>query len=190
MTRKQWRLVMGTEPWKVEEIGGENDDFPASSVSWEDAVAYCARLSDMDDRKYRLPSEAEWEYACRAGSQTKWNFGDSATELDEYAWWQGNSKGIGGRYAHPVRQRKANAWGLYDMHGNVWEWCSDCFKGDYYSSSPLEDPLGPSDLPIRAFRGGSWGSRATEVRSAFRVGITSSVGSRIHGFRLTSSSGQ
>ena len=113
---------------------------------------------------YRIPTEAQWEYSCRAGSTMKWCFGDSERQLEDYAWYKGNSGGT----THPVGQKKPNAWGLYDMHGNVWEWCSDWYGDRYYESSPASDPEGPSSASGRVFRGGCWGGGAGICRSARR----------------------
>jgi formylglycine-generating enzyme required for sulfatase activity len=190
VTQKQWKLVMGTEPWKGKAFVKEGDDYPATHVSWEDAVEYCKRLSAKDGRTYRLPTEAEWEYACRAGTRTKWSFGDSADELNAYGWWGGFSDGNAKteQYAHRVGQKKPNGWGLRDMHGNVWEWCSDRYGEDYYKSSPGEDPSGPSEGSDRVFRGGSWNFAPVYTRSANRG--WNSPGDRFDylGFRLASSS--
>ena len=112
---------------------------------------------------YHLPTEAEWEYACRAGSTTKWCFGDSESQLGDYAWYD---EEYGSGSTHPVGQKKPNAWGLYDMHGNVWEWCVD-WKADYVNSSS-SDPTGPSSGSSRVFRGGSWYYTARNCRSAYR----------------------
>lgn len=117
-------------------------NYPVGCVSWEDAVEFCKKLSDLPKekkagREYRLPTEAEWEYACRAGSKTAYSFGDNAELLDKYAWFESNS----GDQTHPVAEKKPNAWGLYDMHGNVCEWCSDWY-GEYPKNS-VSDPTGP-----------------------------------------------
>jgi formylglycine-generating enzyme required for sulfatase activity len=113
---------------------------------------------------YRLPTEAEWEYACRAGSETEYCFGDSADRLGEYAWYSSNS----GKRTHPVAQKQPNAWGLSDMHGNVWEWCQDWYGESYYRSSPTEDPQGPASGKYRVLRGGSWDNASADCRSAGR----------------------
>ncbi len=167
--------------------GLSTDDFPVESVSWEDAQEFIGRLNELSEetgRVYRLPTEAEWEYACRGGTTTRYYFGDSSDELGEYAWYSGNSE----RRTHSVGQKRPNAWGLYDLHGNVWEWCSDWYSGDYYANSPLEDPTGPESGSIRVYRGGSWDFTARSCRSAYRYGYW--PGYRLHylGFRVAFSS--
>ena len=129
----------------------QTDDHPVVCVSWNDAGAFCNWLSDKEGKKYGLPTEAQWEYSCRAGSRTKFYFGDN-DRLDQYVWYLANSED----QTHPVGQKKPNAWSLYDMHGNVWQWTADRFAGDYYQHSPREDPLGPSAGPWHLIRGGGW----------------------------------
>jgi formylglycine-generating enzyme required for sulfatase activity len=131
---------------------------PVVGVSWDDAQAFCQWAG------CRLPSEAEWEYACRAGSKGRYCFGDDESQLEEYAWFRKNS---GGK-TQPVGQKKPNQWGLYDVHGNVWEWCQDWFGSDYYRRSPKVDPTGPEKGDSRVLRGGSWRGVAAYLRSAFR----------------------
>jgi formylglycine-generating enzyme required for sulfatase activity len=145
VTQAQFEAVMGTNPSKFK--GPTN---PVESVTWDEAVEFCRRLSEKTGKTFRLPTEAEWEYACRAGTKTRFSFGDSESVLGDYAWCTSNS---GGK-THPVGQKKPNAWGLYDMHGNVWEWCADWF-GDYSSGSST-DPQGPGSGGSRVLRGGSW----------------------------------
>jgi formylglycine-generating enzyme required for sulfatase activity len=148
------------------------------SVSWDDAVEFCKRLSAKEGLIYRLPTEAEWEYACRVGSTTRYCFGDDRRQLVEYAWFEGNS---GGK-THPVGQKKPNAWGLYDMYGNVWEWCQDWY--DAYPSGMVTDPQGPSSGSGRVYRGGSWDYVASLCRSAFRFANESTLRTYDGGFRL------
>ena len=114
---------------------------------------------------YRLPTEAEWEYACRAGTTTVYSFGDDPVSLSEYAWYSDNAKGM----THPVGQLQPNHWGLYDMHGNVWEWVQDWYSRDYYQQSPMRDPKGPDQGRGRVLRGGSWFNIARSMRSAQRA---------------------
>ena len=153
VTQEQYEAVMGTNPsWfsttgkGAEHIKDKDTlSYPVESVSWDDAVEFCRRLSELPEEKqagrlYRLPTEAEWEYACRAGSTTRYYFGDDQSLLSEYAWFDDNSH----RRTHPVGEKKPNSWGLYDMHGNNFEWCSDWYDMDYYANSPTEDPAGPA----------------------------------------------
>jgi len=157
VTQEQYEAVMGTNPSRFK---GPNR--PVESVSWQDAQELCRRLSEREGVKYRLPTEAEWEYACRAGSSTEYCFGDSQAGLGDYAWFKENSGGT----THDAGQRKANAWGLHDMHGNVWEWCADWY-GEY-TTSDAEDPRGPRSGEYRVLRGGSWYRDPEGQRSALR----------------------
>ena len=138
-------------------ITGSNQgsNLPVINVSWIDATNFARRLSDVQQesdsqRRYRLPTEAEWEYACRAGSESAYSFGNSDLHIDDYAWFKANSK----RRVHEVGQKKPNAFGLYDMHGNVWEWCQD-WHGNF-SATAVTDPTGPASGRARVLRGGSW----------------------------------
>jgi formylglycine-generating enzyme required for sulfatase activity len=139
-------------------------------------------LNEMESAgKYRLPSESEWEYACRAGTTTRYSFGDDESELGEYAWYYENS----GSETHPVGQKNPNPWGLYDMHGNVWEWCSDWYNDSYYATSPDTDPAGPSsEEKFRVLRGGSWLSDADFSRSSTRGNNLPSISTADIGFRV------
>ena len=156
VTQGQWKSVMGTEPWSRETYVKEGSDYAASCVSWDDAVTFCERLSRKEGATYRLPTEAEWEYACRAGTTTLFHFGDDLSRLGEYAWFDDNADEVGEEYAHRVGQKKPNPWGLYDMHGNVYEWCSDLYNKDFYANSPPADPRGPLVATDRVNRGGCW----------------------------------
>ena len=158
ITQAQWYAVMGDEPSYLS--GGSR---PVEHVSWLMATAFCRKLSQATGRTCRLPTEAEWEYACRAGSTTAFSFGDDPTAIGEYAWFQDNALPI---KTHDVRLREPNAWGFYDMHGNVREWCSDVYGP--YPEQPSLDPRGPGGEGERVIRGGSWGYLAGLCRSAQR----------------------
>ena len=186
VTQGQWKSVMGTEPWKGEDAVKEGVDFAATYVSWEDAVEFCKKLSARDGVDYRLPSEAEWEYACRGGSELAYSFGDAASDLGKYAWFDDNADSIGEDYAHEVGQKRANDFGLHDMHGNAWEWCGD-FYGDY-DSSETRDPTGASDGTLRVLRGGSWFNSSRSCRSADRLRRSPDLRSSFLGFRVLRSS--
>ena len=175
VTQAQWKAVMGTTvhqqrakaviviPWNLK---GEGPEHPMYYVSWEEAAEFCKRLG----RKFRLPTEAEWEYACRAGSQTRFHYGDDPnySELDQYAWYYGKSD----NKTHPVGLKKPNAWGLYDMHGNVNEWCSDRYGGlgGYKVSENDDDVKLPSKYFGHVIRGGNWLWKPEKCRSASRSG--------------------
>jgi formylglycine-generating enzyme required for sulfatase activity len=193
VTQRQWIAVIDSEPWKDEDNVKEGANYPASHVSWDDVVAYCEKLSEREGKAYRLPTEAEWEYACRAGTQTAWSFGNDEKVLGDYAWYDKNVGDIGENYAHQVALKKSNAFGLYDMHGNVFEWCHDYYGEDYYQQSPKQDPQGPATGSSRILRGGMWAPpyRVTSsrywTRSAFRfrdVADDRSYYSGGYGFRL------
>lgn len=175
VTQEEFQRVMGENPsrWK----GAKN---PVEQVRWSDAVRYCNKRSEMEGLEpcydvkswkcnfeatgYRLPSEAEWEYACRAGSATEYFFGSNPSRLGEYAWYDKNS----GNKTHPVAQKKPNAWGLYDICGNVWEWCNDFYGVDYYKGSPKENPKGPESGKTKVLRGGAFRFSAENSRCGYR----------------------
>jgi formylglycine-generating enzyme required for sulfatase activity len=185
VTQGQWKAVMGTEPWKGEDYIKEGANYPAVYVSWNDAVAYCKKLSEKEGKTYRLPTEAQWEYACRAGTKTTWSFGNDEKALGDYAWYDKNAWDIDEKYAHQVGLKKPNAFGLYDMHGNVWEWCHDYYGEDYYKQSPKKDPTGPASGSSRVLRGGSWWfDHARYARSALRSGLVAAYRYSLCGFRL------
>ena len=158
VNQSQYRRIMGENPSEVKDLGR-----PVEQVSWMDAVRFCHRLSSLPAEQaagnvYRLPTEAEWEYACRAGTTTQYSFGDDASRLTEYAWFNG--------HAGPSGKKKPNPWGLYDMHGNQAEWCQDWY-GEY-SNRAVTDPTGPDSGVHRVVRGGSWVCGARGCRSAAR----------------------
>lgn len=162
------------------DLASQADDHPMVNVSWNDSKAFCDWLSKKETKKYRLPSEAEWEYACRAGTQTTWSFGNNEGDLGTYAWFAGNSA----RRPHAVGQKQPNPWGLYDMHGNVWEWCGDWYDGGYYASSPAEDPTGPKSKAHRIRRGGFFDDVARSTRSARRLSDLPDLRYSYLGFRV------
>lgn len=170
LTKAQWKAVMGTEPWQLQYCVLGDLRSPAVYVSWGDAQAYIARLNARGKGHFRLPTEAEWEYACRAGTQTQFYYGDdpSYSLIGKYAWGSGNTVYAGRDYALPIGQKKPNAWGLYDMYGNVWEWCQDWYDKEYYAKSPETDPKGPSSGHRRVVRGGGFNFGPETMRSARR----------------------
>jgi formylglycine-generating enzyme required for sulfatase activity len=181
VTHKQWESVMGNNPARFKSCG---NDCPVENVSWDDAQSFIQKLNEMEKENYDLPTEAQWEYACRAGSTTRYCYGDQESLLDNYAWYRKNSQ----ESTHPVAQLKPNDWGLYDMDGNVWEWCRD-LKGDYPNLSVI-DPVGPDNGTIRVLRGGSWYNDADYCRSANSNRRNPVNRNRYYGFRLVRLPGQ
>lgn len=162
VTQEQWQAVMGNNPSDF--TGPKN---PVDRVSWDGCQVFLRRLNAkvrLEGGKFVLPTEAQWEYACRAGSTTRYCYGDDESSLDAYAWYAANS----GRRTHPVGENQPNAWGLYDMHGNVHEWCADWYDREYYATSPADDPTGPSGGDYRVFRSQGCGYGATSCYSARR----------------------
>lgn len=171
LTQEQWQSVMGSNPSKFK---GAN--LPVENVSWNDAQEFIKKLNAQNDGyTYRLPTEAEWEYVCRAGTT-----GDYAGNVNEMAWYKSNSAGE----THPVGQKRPNAWGLHDMHGNVWEWCNDWYDENYYKKSPGVDPSGPSTGSDRVGRGGSWYDKTFSLRSAHRGNAATDYRDDLLGLRL------
>ncbi|WP_417380091.1 SUMF1/EgtB/PvdO family nonheme iron enzyme [Gimesia sp.] len=186
VTQGHWNLVMGTTPWKGKNNVEEGDDYPAVYVSWEDAQEFIGELNASEEDLYRLPTEAEWEYACRGGSMCAYSFGADSGTLSEYGRYDVNGSKIGVGYAHQVGQKKPNNFRLFDMHGNVWEWCQDWY-GDYLRSS-ITNPKGPISGSNRVNRGGSWGRNQRDCRSANRGRNTPGLRSSALGFRVLRSS--
>jgi len=192
VTQREYLAVMGSNP----SYFNADPSRPVEQVQWYDATNYCARLTQQEQKAgrlpphclYRLPTEAEWEYACRAGTTTRFSYGDDLTyaSLPNYAWFTVNS----GNQTHPVGQKKPNPWGIYDMHGNVWEWCQDYFST--YPGGQAVDPQGPATGSNHVLRGGSWYNiPSSMLRSAFRRGdrLSNSMDWRI-GFRVILAPGQ
>ena len=229
VTQKQYETVMDQNPsffrgerltqrdLKAGEVAKNIDssNHPVEAIHWADAVEFCSRLSALPGEKkarrvYRLPTESEWEYACRAGSDTVYCFGNNADSLVDYAWFGNNSGSkpldaeslltlVNNDFAlycqklleegcrtHPVGTKKPNAWGIYDMHGNVWEWCSDWY-GEY-PKGPTTDPVGPREGSLKVIRGNGWESLAKFCRAADRHGISRGTTSYSFGFRVAVSS--
>jgi formylglycine-generating enzyme required for sulfatase activity len=191
VTQAQYHAVMAANPsWFSVTGGGKGqvanrptDQHPVHNVSWLDAVRFCNTLSrreglkpfykidgeqvqvpDWNGTGYRLPTEAEWEYACRAGSKTRYSFGDDEKALSDYAWYER----FAGGQTHPVGQKRPNTWGLYDMHGNVWEWCWDWYDPNAYRHGPHHDSTGPPQGTHRVLRGGGFNDYPAVLRAAIR----------------------
>ncbi len=201
VTQAEYEKVTGKNPsWlsptgkgKDRAVGLETSRFPVEMVSWNDAVAFCRRMSALPaevqaGRIYHLPTEAEWEYACRADTRTAFSSGDtlasSEANFDGRTPFDGAARGPYLERTSRVGSYKPNAWGLYDMHGNVWEWCADRYAENYYRDSPAEDPPGPSSGDCRVLRGGSWYSAGAACRAAFRAYYTPTVSPSYVGFRV------
>jgi formylglycine-generating enzyme required for sulfatase activity len=151
VTQAQYKAIMNTNPSRF-----KGDNNPVEKVNWHDAIEFCKKLSQKEGKSYTLPTEAQWEYACRAGSVTEYCFGNNSNQLSDYAWYWYDSKTD--KKTHPVGLKYPNVWGLYDMYGNVWEWCSDWYDMDFYSRDAKIDPLNNSygDHKSRVLRGGGW----------------------------------
>jgi formylglycine-generating enzyme required for sulfatase activity len=178
VTQEQWEKVMGGNPSQVK--GGKK---PVESVSWDDCQKFLDKLNAKaggQGGKFALPTEAQWEYACRAGSTTKYCFGDDESRLGEYAWFIANSE----FKTHPVGEKKPNAWGLYDMHGNVWEWCQDWHRP--YTADAVTDPSGPATGWSRVFRGGCMADQAEGLLSIIRESDAPGMKNMALGLRASS----
>jgi formylglycine-generating enzyme required for sulfatase activity len=180
VTQEQWEAVMGDNPSMFRDPKN-----PVETVSWDDCQSFLDKLNGKLGAgwgTFKLPTEAQWEYACRARNMTNYCFGDNESGLRKNAWYGENSHGR----THPVGEKKPNAWGLFDMHGNVWEWCQDWYDGNYYAQSPGDDPSGPAQGSHRVNRGGSWSYSAWGCRCAYRHGLApESRGSHV-GLRVCS----
>jgi formylglycine-generating enzyme required for sulfatase activity len=173
ITQEQYQQIMGNNPSRF-----KGRDLPVETVSWDDAQEFCKKVSEKTGSVVRLPTDAEWERACRAGTKTTYNTGDLEADLDRAAWYDKNSKNT----THPVGQKTPNAWGVHDMHGNVWEWCADWFET--YKSDPAVDPQGTAQDQGRVLRGGSWSLFPWYCRSAVRFGRFPGARGNVIGFRV------
>jgi formylglycine-generating enzyme required for sulfatase activity len=184
MTQAQWVAIMGTAPWTKKKYVRANPNHPAVYISWTAIEEFLRRLnSAAGEDLYRLPTEAEWEYACRAGTNTRRFFGDDDGLLGEYAWYVKNTKNAGAPYAQPVGTKQPNPWGLYDIYGNVWEWVQDWY-GDSYATGVMVDPTGVTSSSVRVMRGGGFVNLARNVRSAKRFSHDPSLRYCAFGARL------
>jgi formylglycine-generating enzyme required for sulfatase activity len=198
VTQSEWKQVMETEPWKDvradranEKATNYGDNFAVAYINWESAMEFCSRLTERERKagrlpngwEYTLPTEAQWERACRAGTDTKFSFGDDESKLSEYAWFAGNAALAGEKYPHEVGKKRPNPWGLYDMHGNVFEWCRDWWSLKLPGGRDPEVTEPGSDRAFRMFRGGSWTTPGESCRSAFRNPMKPSIRLVYVGFR-------
>ena len=182
VTQREYLAVTGTNP---SHFTGDLS-CPVEKVRFTEAVAFCSAVTRREreagrlplTHEYRLPTEAEWEYACRAGTTNFYSFGDDIGQADQYAWTLENSESK----THPVGQKRPNPWGLYDMHGNVWEWCSDWFLP--YPAADVRDPVGPAQGKFKVFRGGGWNNGIEMARAANRFMMAATNGIHFTGFRL------
>ena len=176
VTQREWEILTESHPSCF-----KGDDLPVECVTWDHVQEFIRKLNVKENTdKYRLPSEAEWEYACRAGTTTRYSFGDDESELDEYAWYHHNSE----HRTHPVGQKKANPWGLYDMHGNVWEWCQDTYYKGYGESLTNKNVLEAIGSTGIVLRGGGWVNYPWKCESSSRSSFDPNYSYYSLGFRL------
>jgi formylglycine-generating enzyme required for sulfatase activity len=192
VTQGQWTALMGSHPWIGHQYSfyvKEAESNPATFVTWEDADQFCQELTNEardagripNGWHFMLPTEAQWEYACRAGTKTPFHFGKSALRMDDFEWYTANAFDAGEKYAHPVGEKQGNRWGLHDMHGNVSEWCRDWYRKSLPGGTNPEITEGGTE---RVFRGGSWADPARDCRSACRHHYEPEIHNYVLGFRI------
>jgi formylglycine-generating enzyme required for sulfatase activity len=192
VTQAEWKEIMATEPWTGDRLVKEGDDYPAADTSWNDAVEFCQTLTALERKagrlpdgwEYTLPTDAQWERACRARTQTRFSFGNDESQIGDYAWWGGNRRHgntENEQYPHRVGQKKPNPWGLYDMHGNVAEWCRDTHIGDPPGG---RDPEVTAESRTRICRGGNWQHGPENCECGYRCGNKSELRVNVLGFRV------
>ena len=192
VTQEQFKKVMNTEPWVGDREVQMSASNAASFVNWKEATIFCQHLTESEHESnllsrsdsYHLPTEAQWEYACRAGTTTVYSFGDDESPLGDFAWFKDNAKNVDEAFAHRVGMKTPNPWGLHDMHGNVWEWCSD-WHGENLAGGT--NPVGPERGSIHVIRGGGWGNDPVSCRSAYRGSGPPSTRIGLLGFRVARS---
>ena len=184
ITRAQWIAVMGSEPWKGKKCDKPTAGDIANHVSWDDADKFRQTLAKKIGRKVTLPTEAQWEYACRAGSKSTFSFGDDESRLMLYAWYAANTLVVNEPYPHTAGRKHPNTWGLYDMHGNAAEWCRDFYAEKFYENSPTVDPENTAKTEHRVLRGGQWGLYPDSCRSAYRLKDAPTATQCSYGFRV------
>ncbi|MGN1173427.1 MAG: formylglycine-generating enzyme family protein, partial [Muribaculaceae bacterium] len=175
VTQAQWKAIMGTNPSSF-----KGDNLPVERVSWDDCQTFIRKLNQLTGKKFSLPTEAQWEYAARGGKSggTKYS---GCNDIDNVAWYY---RDIAGEKTHPVGTKSPNDLGIFDMSGNVWEWCQDWYDSNYYKNSPTSNPTGPESGSRRVYRGGSWDYGARCCRVSFRGDSSHVYGRGILGFRL------
>lgn len=177
VTQGQWKAIMGNNPSQFK----SGDNYPVESVSWNDAQDFIRKLNEKTGKRYRLPTEAEWEYAARSGGKKeKWAGTSNESELGEYAWYDKNSRNM----THPVGEKRPNGLGLYDMSGNVWEWVQDTYRRDAYKQHSRKNPIIEEASQDRVLRGGSWFFGVRLIRAAFRLGFDPGDRFTTYGFRV------
>jgi formylglycine-generating enzyme required for sulfatase activity len=185
VTQRQYGALMGKNPSCF-----KGTDRPVECVTWDAAMEFCRKLSDATGKQYMLPTEAQWEFACRAGSEDEWACGNDPKDLGEFAWFRDNSEG----YTHAMGGKRPNAWGLYDMHGNVWEWCIDSYDATFYqkcqNQGVVRNPINEEKSAARVVRGGYWFGNAGYCRSAFRYDYSPDRRAYSVGFRFVRTHGK